>query len=148
MGLLKPEMLDFEELERGQLRDIDGKWVGTPKNLPVKWYRVLREEYQRRLETEFRPMMVDAYAALHEVANSPGQIGVARVAAAKELLDRLGTPVGQKIEIEVETGEETRALYERVLDLDVDIPAPEPRKPIPVKAEITNVVDAEVVNDI
>lgn len=136
-GTLSPADMTMEELERGQLMDVNGGFNGGPPSVvPIKFYQAMRVEYQRRLEQEYRPMMRDAYEALHHVAVSPGQAGVARVNAAKELLDRLGTPVGQKVDITMEIG--VKPLFEQVLDLSIDLDPPK---------EIEDVVDAEIVED-
>lgn len=113
-GELKVEDMTLEELERGQLMDVDGSFRGAPpKNVPIKYYIAMRDEYQRRLELEHRPLMRVAYEALYAVATGPGQAGVARVSAAKELLDRLGKPITAKTEIEF--GPNAEAAYKSLL---------------------------------
>lgn len=141
-GTLPISELDIEELRRGQLRDINGNFTGTPPSImPMSFYHELQAEYLRRVKQDNLIAVEEAYAALRDVLDNFRSPADARVKAAKELLDRLEGTAQQNLNI---TGSvEVKAKWESLLEsgeivVDVDDET----------KQIENVQDAEVEDDL
>ncbi len=139
-GTLSLRDLDMEELERGQLRDINGRFSGAPpSSIPLSFFYELKNEYVRRVKQEHLVAVEEAYETLRGTLVSVRSPADAKVKAAKELLDRLEGTAQQNVNI---TGSvEVKAKWETLLesgDIVVDIEEPK---------QIENVQDAEVVED-
>lgn len=139
-GELSLDEMDMEELERGQLRDLNGAFTGVPPaSLPIAFYKAMRDELIRRVEQQNMHLVGKAFGALQEVMTKPGMTGDARVKAATQLLDRLVGPVGTKIEMSGVVKQQWEVLLEGggvAVDLDWEKPA-----------EIESTIDAEIVED-
>lgn len=102
-GELKVSDMDDEELKKGWFRNEKGTFKGgRPANVPVKFYRELRDEtikrWNEKLVEELEPMK----AVLKEIALNPRAPADARHKSAIYLMERVVGKVPDKSDIKVE----------------------------------------------
>lgn len=102
-GRLKVEDLDFEELQRGQLRDKNGNFTGRkPAVLPRAWHERVAQELIRRGESEFRKNFDGALKAMVDLATNPKVASRERFLASQYVIERIMGKIPDKLETKSE----------------------------------------------
>lgn len=101
-GDLKVEDLDDEEIQRMQLKNMNGDFRGRPPLwIPRSMALEFRAEFNRRFQAELQAMVPEALRAHKELLTSrhlaPGD--AARMTAVKEVYDRAVGKVVQQTEV-------------------------------------------------
>lgn len=124
-GELKVEDLDDEEIQRMQLRNLNGDFRGRPPLwIPRSMAMEFRAEFVRRFQGELNSMVGKAIKAHKEILDSrhlaPGD--AARMTAVKEVYDRTFGKVVQQTEVHatVEKKDFSDVVADVVMDLDMD----------------------------
>ena len=131
-GVISIDDLDEEEIIRGQLRDANGNFSGTPpRAIPWTLHDALRHTMEQRMQRRMMASLPEVLDSLVRTAKFD-RSGAARVAAAQLILDRTLGKVPDKAEVKhtVTAKWEDAAKGGRIF---VDLAA--------------DVVDAEVVED-
>lgn len=87
-GLLKPEDMDMEELERLQFRDRHGHMTGRPPRLSPAQTRAIHAEWLRRIGKLYEGGLTDAIKALIKIIESPRTKDADRLRAIEMLASR------------------------------------------------------------
>lgn len=102
-GRLSVEDLDFEELQRGQLRDKNGNFTGRkPAILPRAWHERVAQELIRRGESEFRKNFDGALKAMVQLATDPRVASRERFLASQYVIERIMGKIPDKVETKSE----------------------------------------------
>jgi len=102
-GRLSVEDLDFEELQRGQLRDKNGNFTGRkPAILPRAWHERVAQELIRRGESEFRKNFNGALQAMVTLATNEKTPARERLAASQYVIERIMGKIPDKVETKSE----------------------------------------------
>lgn len=118
-GDLTVEELDDEEIKKGRCKDRDGQFRGRPpKEFPRALHDALHNEFMRRTEASFKPLVELATQALVEITQNRRAAAPARVQAANILLERGAGKVTDKVMAEVIT----KKFEENIEGLFVDVP--------------------------
>lgn len=103
-GTLELKDLDVEELARGQLKDKNGRFTGSPpKALPVAMIKKMQAEFFRRGDKLFEDSYVDAVTIIGRIMRSPRVDPAVRLKAATYIVERVR---GKAPEVVVIAGEE------------------------------------------
>lgn len=118
-GDLKVEDLDDEEIRHGRCKDKNGNFSGRPpSNFPRALHDAMHNEFLKRTEETFKPMVEVATNVLLDVALNRRAAAPARVQAANILLERGAGKVSDKLVSEVIV----KKFEEDIEGLFVDIP--------------------------
>lgn len=118
-GDLTVQDLDDEEVRYGRCKDKNGNFSGRPpKEFPRHLHDALHNEFLRRTEETFKPLVETATNVLLDVALNRRAAAPARVQAANILLERGAGKVSDKVVSEVIV----KKFEENIEGLFVDIP--------------------------
>jgi len=102
-GVITVDDLDDEEIARGQLRDVNGRFTGgTPRAIPWVMHDALRGAMERRMQRQLMAKMPEVTEQLLKVATDPRTNSVARIQAAQLVYERAFGKVPDKSEVKVE----------------------------------------------
>lgn len=102
-GRLKIEDLDWEELTRGQLRDVNGSFTGRkPALLPREWHDKLAAEIIKGAESQFRQNYDETMVQLMKLVKDKRTPARERLAAVIYIQERVIGRVVDKKEIKAE----------------------------------------------
>lgn len=118
-GTLKVEDLEDEEIKKGRCMDKNGGFSGRPpSNFPRALHDAMHNEFIKRTQESFKPMVSTATDVLLEIAQNKRAAGPARVRAAEILIERGAGKVPDKVFAEVVT----KKFEENIEGLFVDMP--------------------------
>lgn len=119
-GRLKVEDLDFEELQRGQLRDKNGNFTGRkPAVLPRAWHERVAQELIRRGESEFRKNFDGALSAMVNLATNQFTPARERFLASQYVIERIMGKIPDKVETKSEVTIFDQMVQEGTLLMDL-----------------------------
>jgi hypothetical protein len=96
-GELSVEDLDDEEVFRGQIRNKNGTFSGTPpKAIPREFHQALVRELVTRMEQRFAQHVDLGYKTLVEIAANPRASADARYKSATYLIERVMGKIPEK----------------------------------------------------
>lgn len=99
------EGLSDEELARGQLKDINGRFSGRPPTwVPREFYRACVRELMRRGQTLWRENYVQAIRVMTDIAAGKvkGVSPAERLRAAQYVVERIEGKIPEKLEVSVD----------------------------------------------
>lgn len=98
-GDIKVEDLTPEELVRGQLKGVDGKWHKPPKMVPREFHQACMRELLGRGDALFRENYLIAIRALADIAGNAQMDAGDRIRASNLIIERVAGKVPDKIEL-------------------------------------------------
>lgn len=100
LGKLNIEDLDDEELQRGQLRDTDGKFRGGPlRRIPKEFHDELMRRILARGTDKLRGNYMAAVDTLVDIMNDETVDAPVRVNVAKYVIERLAGKTPERVEV-------------------------------------------------
>lgn len=123
-GRLKVEDLDWEELTRGQLRDVNGKFTGRkPALLPREWHDAITAEIVRGAQAQFRKNFDATMEVLVKMALNPQTPAREKLAASQYVIERVigKIPDKQEVKTEITVFDEAVANGQFLVDLGEEV---------------------------
>lgn len=119
-GRLKLEDLDWDELVKGQLKDVNGNFTGrAPALLPRMFHERIAEELIVRAQSQFRKNFQSAMDQMQRLVEDPRTPARERLAASQYVIERVMGKMTEKQEIKQEISVFDRLVQDGSLLMDL-----------------------------